>query len=110
MESADPTPVQRIIAEYHAGLTKALGRLLEQVVLYGSYSRGTAGPESDIDILCVLREPFDFGAMIARTSELTAALSLKYDVVISRTFVTSRDYATRQTPFLMGVRKEHIQV
>ncbi|MEA3364965.1 MAG: nucleotidyltransferase domain-containing protein, partial [Candidatus Hydrogenedentes bacterium] len=81
-----------------------------QVVLYGSSARSEERHDSDIDILCVLRKPFNYGEMIARTSALTARLSLDYGVVLSRSFVTQEEYETRQLPFLMNIRKEGIPV
>ncbi|MBS3933552.1 MAG: nucleotidyltransferase domain-containing protein [Truepera sp.] len=100
--------IQQILAEYRARLATLLGDNLESVVLYGSRARGDAEEGSDIDVLCVMRRPFDYGEMIERTSEATAEISLKYDVVISRAFVTRDDYRFRKTPFLTNVRREGV--
>lgn len=101
--------LQEILREYRDALVAELGEQLERVILYGSQARGDAHGGSDIDVLCVMRGPFDYGEMIARTSEFTAALSLEHDVVLSRSFVLRFDYETRQLPFLMNVRKEGVQ-
>lgn len=39
------------------GLRSIYGNLIAEVVLYGSYARGTETPESDVDIAVILREP-----------------------------------------------------
>ena len=93
--------IQEILAEYRIRLAEALGENLKSVVLYGSQARGDAEDGSDIDLLCVMKDSFDYGDLIERTSEATSEISLKYDVVLSRTFVTTRDYESRNTPFLM---------
>lgn len=98
--------LQKVLLEYREGLTAILGNQLESVLLYGSQARGDAHASSDIDVLCVMLEPFDYSELISRSSELTASLSLKYDVVLSRTFVTLTDFETRQSPFLMNIRRE----
>ncbi len=100
--------LQEILGEYRARLAEVLGEDLDSVVLYGSQVRGDAEEGSDIDVLCVMKRPFDYGEMIERTSKVTAELSLKYDVVLSRVFVTRDDYRSRKTPFLMNVRREAV--
>lgn len=102
--------LKRILKEYRTGLKKVLGEDLDSIVLYGSQARGDAVEGSDIDVLCVMKRPFDYGELILRTSESTADLSLKYDVVLSRSFARLEDYKTRQTPFLMNVRREGVAV
>ncbi|MCC6698579.1 MAG: nucleotidyltransferase domain-containing protein [Candidatus Hydrogenedentes bacterium] len=106
------TSTQRneILLAYRAGLVEELGEALDAVILYGSHARGEERDDSDIDLLCVMRRPFDYGEMIARTSALTAQLSLEHGVVFSRAFVTREDYESRQLPFLMNVRKEGVAV
>ena len=41
-------------------------------------------------------------------SEITAAISLQHEVVLSRSFVTLKDYESQRTPFLMNVRREQV--
>ena len=60
--------LQRILDEYCAGLAAELGDALEEVILYGSQARVDARTGSDVDVLCVLQGPFDYGDLIARTS------------------------------------------
>lgn len=103
-------PITGIVGEYRALLTEILGEELESVVLYGSQARGDAVEGSDIDVLCVMRGPFNYGDLIRRTSDAAARISLKCDVVISTAFVSSEDYQARQTPFLMNVRKEAVAI
>ncbi|PWB46381.1 MAG: hypothetical protein C3F12_10170 [Candidatus Methylomirabilota bacterium] len=102
--------VAQIVGQYRARLEAILGDDLESVVLYGSQARGEAEEGSDIDVLCVVKTPFDYGDLIERTSKAAAQLSLEYDVVISTAFVRSEDYRTRSTPFLMNVRREGVAV
>ena len=104
------TQRDEILHAYRTGLAAALHDALDAVILYGSHARGEEGEESDIDVLCVMRGPFDYGEMITRTSALTARLSLEYGVVLSRAFVTRNEYETRQLPFLMNVRREGVAV
>jgi len=102
--------LKQILKEYQSRLRELLGDDLASIVLYGSQARGDAEEGSDIDVLCVMKKTFDYGELILRTSEITAELSLKYNVVLSRSFASLEDYKTRQTPFLMNVRREGVAV
>ncbi len=102
--------LQQILAEYRQRLEEVLGAELDSVILYGSQARGDAETSSDIDVLCVMKHPFDYGELVRRTGEAAAEVSLKYDIVISTAFVTRTDYLSRRTPFLINVRREGVPV
>ncbi len=104
------SPTRHILDEYHQKLIAIFGNDLDSIVLYGSQARGDAVDGSDIDVLCIMNKPVDYGDLIKRTSEVTAQISLKYDVVISRVFVCREDYESRRTPFLMNVQKEQVAI
>ncbi len=99
-----------ILAVLHGEFTRLLGDQLEAMYLYGSQARGEARPDSDIDVLAVIRGEFDTDALIERTSEVVSALSLEYDVVISRAFTSKDSFERAQTPFLLNVRREGVAV
>jgi predicted nucleotidyltransferase len=102
--------LEKILAETRRSLEPLYGERLAQLVLFGSQARGNAVLGSDIDLLVVLRGPVDPGKEIARTSKVIASLSLKHDIVISCTFVSSERYSTEQSPLLLNVRREGVPV
>lgn len=104
----DQTKIKTVIREYSEGLRKIFGDQLASVLLYGSFARGEGRDDSDIDLLCVLRPPFAYDDAIQKSSMLTAKLSLKHDVVISRVFASREELKTRNLPFYMNVRKEAV--
>jgi predicted nucleotidyltransferase len=100
--------IKSILKELKIKLQDIYGDQLKGLYLYGSYARAEADGKSDIDILVILDKVERYSNEIARTSNLVAELSLKYDTTISRVFVSQRDWAEKETPFLLITRKEAI--
>ena len=102
--------IGKILKKLKKELMQIYGDQIHSILLYGSRARGDERPDSDIDILIVLKNEFNYSEMLRLSSERTASLSLENDVVISRAFVTEKDYKERQIPFLMNVHREGIVI
>jgi uncharacterized protein len=100
--------LKNILTELRYELEKLYNERLARVVLFGSQARGDAQPDSDIDILVVLKGQVRDGEEISRTSQITADLSLANDVVISCVFVSDKQFAIENSPLLLNVRKEGV--
>jgi predicted nucleotidyltransferase len=106
-----PRNIKKILRKLKKGLTEIYGNQLKAAILFGSYARGDARPpDSDIDVLIVLKGEFDYWEMDKRCSELVAAFSLENDVVISRKLASESVYANSKMPLYINVRKEGVAV
>lgn len=103
-------PLRQILDELRARLEEIYGPRLDRVILYGSHARGEATPDSDIDILIVLSGQLDHWKEIQRTSAMTAEVSIKYGIAISRMFATSAEAEAETQPFYENVRREGVAV
>jgi predicted nucleotidyltransferase len=106
----DEGTLKTVLIRLRKGLSEILVDRLEGIYLYGSQARGDAQGDSDIDVLVVLLGDFDYADMADRTLDLVADLSLQYDVVISRAFISNEHYQEEISPFLMNVRREAVRI
>jgi len=102
--------LQQAISELKRDIAGLYGDRLFHMALFGSHARGEAGADSDVDILVVLKgsvRPFD---EIERTGEIVSRISLKYDFVLSCTFMDEDRYLTRNGPLLRNIRREGVAI
>jgi uncharacterized protein len=98
--------IQQILTELKTGLAQIYGERLERVVLFGSQARGDARPDSDIDLLVVLKGNVDVGKELWRISEVTADLSLKYSTLLSSVVMPYDHYHNKDSAFLKRISRE----
>ena len=102
--------ISKILEKTKTFLQKTYQENLDKVILFGSRARGDHHSDSDLDILIVLKQPFNYSQEIERTSIFIAELSLECDLVISRVFAESNDFYSKNTPFFINVRREGISL
>ena len=102
--------LQTILTQLRDQFELLYGDRLTQMVLYGSQARGDAHPDSDIDVLVVLKGQVQIGEEIDRTIPIVADLSLQNDVVISCNFMNEEQFTNYQGPLLRNIRKEGILI
>lgn len=79
---------------------------IEKIILFGSQARGDARPDSDIDILVILKDSFDYYQENKRNSEFIADLCLRHDIVISCFLMDLQAWFTRSGSFVRNIKKE----
>mgnify|MGYP001040344884 CR=1 FL=1 len=103
-----PAPVRQALGELKAGLQHLYGERLRGLYLYGSYTRGDASDDSDVDVLVVLEGEVNGYRESNRYSKLVADICLKYDLLISTCAISAETMETWDSPFLMNVRREGV--
>ncbi len=103
-ETVGPPGVERIAELAAAGLRDLYRPRLVRVVLFGSQARGEAGPESDIDLLVVLRDMDSPWEELGCMDELLWRLSSEHDVTLSALPVTEEQFGQSGKPVLVEAR------
>ena len=98
------------MAEIRRRFQDLYGDRLVTLVLYGSQARGDAEPGSDIDVMVVLNGSVQAGAEVQRTGAVVSDVSLEFDEVVTCVFVNEEEFARRNTPLLLNVRREGVVV
>jgi len=103
----DAHSIARAVAD---DLRALYGKRLRKVVLFGSWARGDAHPESDIDLLVVLDRADDRVQELERMDPILYKHSLDNDSVVSVLVVSESDYTSAQRPTLIRARAEGVPI
>jgi uncharacterized protein len=103
-----PARIRKLMKELNEQPAQIYGDKLKAVYLYGSYARGDARTDSDIDVMIVLNNYKSYGKEIDRTGKLTSNLSLEYSVSISRVVMKELQWKSSDTPLLRNIRMDGI--
>jgi len=102
------TRVRSLLKELRSSLEDVYGANLVGIHLFGSYARRQATPDSDVDVLIVLREVEDYGTEVRRVSDLLSRVSLRYSKTIAPVFVDASRFSAAADPFMANVAREAV--
>ena len=84
------------------------GERFAGLILYGSQARRQAEPGSDIDMLVLLHEPFDYFEEIWNLTELLYPLQLESDRLLSVKPAAWQEFQAGSIQFYRNVRREGV--
>ncbi len=108
--SRESSDRQRMLTRIRDSLRAVHGERLRGVILFGSEARGEAGPDSDIDLLVLLRGPVVYGRDLE--SNLTALYPLAHELNrrISAKPVDETKFESVECPLFRNARDEGIRL
>jgi hypothetical protein len=86
------------------------GNRLQHLLLFGSYARGEAHHQSDVDLLVVLDGPVRSYDEAKRTSRIATRAAAYRDTALSFTHLSVEDFADHRRPLVRSVREEGIDL
>ena len=102
--------IDQIIRRCKLVLQDHYGARLRGVVVYGSAARQQAGPESDIDLLVLLTQPFNYFEETRRIIELLYPIQLEAEYLNSAKPVFVQDYEQGRFQLYRTAQREGIPV
>ena len=91
-------------------LREIYGDRLQRLILFGSQARGDATPESDVDVLVVLKGPISSYEEAERTSRVAIRAAAYRDTALSFIHLSEEAYADERRPLVQSVKEEGIDL
>ena len=115
-----PSRVQEALAAFRQALLDAFPAQIRRIILYGSYARGDATPDSDVDVMIVVaweeeRLPGGFYRSMygdprwERIVDLAMDITLDFGIYISPILI-GRSRFEEWSPLMHSVRREGVEL
>ncbi|HRI55893.1 MAG TPA: nucleotidyltransferase domain-containing protein [Anaerolineae bacterium] len=98
--------IDQILRQCKTTLQRYYGPRLKGVVVYGSVARQQAGTESDIDLLVLLAQPFNYFEETRQIIELLYPIQLESDHLISAKPAFLPDYERGRLQLYRTAKRE----
>jgi predicted nucleotidyltransferase len=98
--------IKPLISQIKLCLTKMYGEKIKKVILYGSYVRGEATKDSDIDILVLVDDSLNPFEVRESLSDILFDILLEEGELVSVIAIPERLFENYNSPFMLNVRKE----
>lgn len=102
---------QAWLESYRRALAEKYPNLVEEIIIFGSKARGDAGPDSDLDLLLIIREGDRSRKKGVR--HVGHQLAVTSDAVPSIMVYTKEEWSRRQSvgsPFYQAVMRDKVRV
>ena len=101
--------ITQLVNQVKGHLIERYGDKIKEIILYGSYARGEATKDSDIDLLVLIDDSINPSDVRKSLSDLLLDILLEKGELIS-VVVLPKSFFDYNYPFVINVRKEGIKV
>jgi predicted nucleotidyltransferase len=100
--------VKRLVDRVKAHLNEMYGEGIKKVILYGSYARGEATKDSDVDVLVLVDQSLNPREVDDGLSDLLYDILLDQGELVSVIVLPEDYFENYNFPFMLNVRKEGV--
>ncbi|MFQ5891593.1 MAG: nucleotidyltransferase domain-containing protein [Candidatus Methanofastidiosia archaeon] len=100
--------IKQLVNQIKEHLIKMYGKKIKQVIIYGSYVRGEATKDSDIDILIVIDDTLNPHEVRKSLSDIIFEILLEKGELISVIVVPESFFKNYKSPFILNVKEEGV--
>lgn len=109
-EKIDAMTIATIIQRCKSTLEGYYGSQFKGLILYGSLARDQAGPASDIDLLVLLSQPFNYVDQLRQIVEILYPIQLESDRLISAKPAPMDEFEHGSIQLYRNVKREGVPV
>ncbi len=98
--------IKQLVERIKKHLIKEYGEKIKQIIIYGSYARGEATKDSDIDVLVVIDDSLNPFEVRKNLSDIIFDILLEEKELISIIAIPETIFKNYKSPFILNVKEE----
>lgn len=102
--------IRDIIAEIKSFLITKFTDGIKQVILYGSFARGEATDDSDIDVAVIVDDELNNDKIETSLEDLLLTILLEKKELVSVIIIPESRFNNYKSPFILNTRKEGVVI
>lgn len=102
--------VKEAVKEFKEKVRALYGGKYKTMLLYGSWARGDAQEDSDIDVAVVLKGDVSPGKEIDHMIDIITEINMNHNVLISVYPVSETVYNSVKSPLLLNIRRAGVTI
>jgi predicted nucleotidyltransferase len=102
--------VKQLVNQIKKHLIKEYGGKIKQIIIYGSYVRGEATKDSDIDVLVVIDDSLNPFEVMKNLDDIIFDILLEKKELISVIPVPETIFKDYKSPFILNVKEEGMMI
>lgn len=106
-----PANIKETVSDIVCKLKKEFRENLSTVLIFGSFARGDASLDSDLDLLIVLKKIKEHWKTDKKIHEIVYSCTFEKDraIVVSPLLISEVEFFTDRSPVILNIRKEGIR-
>ncbi len=100
--------IKDLIKEIKRNLIDRYSNKIKQVIIYGSFARGEATKDSDIDIAIIIDDNLSVDVVEEGLSDFLFDILLEKNELISAFAIPEKIFKNYNSPYILNVKKEAI--
>jgi predicted nucleotidyltransferase len=106
-----PYPSANVLIPFRESLMSVLGMRFSKLIVFGSFARGEARPDSDVDLLLVLRETVSGRSDVEDLLvPMLARYLLETGLLLSVVVKTENEFSSQKEGLMWNIAQEGIEI
>ena len=110
MKKRSINEIESVLIRIKEHLTRIYGNRIKRVVVYGSFAKGEADEESDVDIAVVVADKLSPNKVEKNLDELLFQILMEKSELVTVFVIPESKFDTYKSPLILNIKEEGVPI